>query len=166
MSHQIPDFREPGAAERLFTKAFGLLVGLGLGLPHNYLLEVRGRKSGRVYATPVNVLELDGRRFLVAGRGRTQWVRNVEVTGEVTLRKGRTSRVFRVRAVRDADKVEVLSAYLHRFRRTVQRFFPVRAGSPPAAFRTVADRYPVFELHQSGDPPEWIPIRPVGWRTT
>lgn len=166
MSQQMPEFREPGGVERLFNKAFGLLVGLGLGLPHNYLLEVRGRKSGRIHSTPVNVLELDGRRFLVAGRGRTQWVRNVEVTGEVRLKKGRTARVFRVRSVGDADKLEVLSAYLDRFRPTVQRYFPIRAGSPPAAFRGVADRYPVFELHMSGDPPEWIPMRPVGWKPT
>lgn len=166
MIEHVPEFREPSALERLFNKAVGLLVGLGLGLPHNYLLEVRGRKTGRVYSTPVNVLEVGGRQFLVAGRGRTQWVRNAEVTGEVVLKKGRTSRVFRVRPVRDAEKLEVLSAYLDRFRPTAQRYFPVRAGSPPAAFRAVADRYPVFELHHAGDPPEWIPIRPEGWRTT
>jgi hypothetical protein len=49
-------------------------VGLGLGLPPHYLLQVRGRRTGRVYSTPVNVLDLRGRRFLVAGRGRTQLV--------------------------------------------------------------------------------------------
>jgi len=48
--------------DRMVNRAFGLLVKLGLGLPHNYLLEVRGRKSGRVYSTPVNLLELDGKR--------------------------------------------------------------------------------------------------------
>ncbi len=166
MTEQEPEFREPSALERLFNKAFGLLVGLGLGLPHNYLLEVRGRKTGRLHCTPVNVLDLGGRQFLVAGRGRTQWVRNLEAAGEVTLKKGRNSQVFRVRVVRDAEKLEVLSAYLDRFRPTVQRYFSVRAGSPPSAFRTVADRYPVFEIHRSGDPPEWIPIRRARWRPT
>jgi deazaflavin-dependent oxidoreductase (nitroreductase family) len=139
-------FQTPSGAERMFNRLFGLLVGLGLGLHHNYLLQVRGRKTGRVRSTPVNVLDLDGKRWLVAGRGRTQWVRNAEVAGEVVLRKGWRRQVVRVRPVPDADKPRILSAYLDRFTLTVQRYFPVRAGSPAAEFARVADRYPVFEL--------------------
>jgi F420H(2)-dependent quinone reductase len=142
----VPGFLEPSRLERVFNAAFGILVGLGLGLRHNYLLQVRGRKTGRVYATPVNVLELAGRRFLVAGRGRTQWVRNAEVTGEVVLKKGRSSRRFRIRPILSDEKPAILSAYLDRFRLTVQRYFPVRAGSGPEAFTQLVDRYPVFEL--------------------
>jgi hypothetical protein len=89
MNPEIPSFRRATPIERMFNRAFGLVVGLGFGLPHNYLLEVRGRKTGRIYATPVDVLDLGGRRFLVAPRGQTQWVRNAEVAGEVTLKKGR-----------------------------------------------------------------------------
>jgi deazaflavin-dependent oxidoreductase (nitroreductase family) len=139
-------FRPPTAAERIFNRAFGVLVGLGLGLRHSYLLQVRGRTSGRTYATPVNVLELHGRRWLVAPRGRTQWVRNVEVAGEVVLRRGWRRQRVRVRPVADADKPEILAAYLDRFRFTVQRYFPVGAGAAPAEFVPVAVRYPVFEL--------------------
>ena len=73
-----PAFRAPGRLEQLFNRAYGSLVGLGLGFPHSYLLEVRGRKSGRTYSTPIDLLELNGKRFLVAPRGRTQWVRNAE----------------------------------------------------------------------------------------
>ncbi len=68
----------------MFSRTFGVLVGLGLGLRHNYLLQVRGRKTGRIYSTPVNALDLKGQRFLVAGRGRTQWLRNAESGGEVS----------------------------------------------------------------------------------
>lgn len=140
------EFRRPSASERVFNKAFGVLVGLGLGLRHNYLLQVEGRRTGRVYSTPVNVLELDGKRLLVAPRGRTQWVRNAETAGAVTLRRGWSRRRFRVRAVPSADKPRILSAYLDRYRLTVQRYFPVRAGAGPAAFTELVDRYPVFEL--------------------
>jgi len=146
----MPDFLEPNPLERIFNRAFGALVGLGLGLPHNYLLEVSGRKTGQVRATPVNVLELDGKRFLVAGRGRTQWVRNAEVAGAVVLRKGWRRRTFRLRPLAGREKLAVLSAYLDRFRLTVKRYFPIPAGSPPAAFIEVVDRYPVFELIASG----------------
>jgi deazaflavin-dependent oxidoreductase (nitroreductase family) len=139
-------FQAPSATERMLNRAFGLLVGLGLGLRHNYLLQVRGRTTGRVYATPVNVLELHGRRWLVAGRGRTQWVRNAEAAGEVVLRKGRRRERCRLRPVPDAEKPEILRAYLDRFAPTVQRYFPVKAGTAAEAFAPVAARYPVFEL--------------------
>lgn len=152
MNERIPAFTEPSAAERMFSKAFGALLGLGLGRRHNFLLLVRGRRTGRVHATPVNVLQLRGKRFLVAGRGRTQWVRNAEMAGEVALRRGRWSQTFRARPVPDAEKPEILSAYLGRFRLTVQRYFPVRAGSVPAALADFVERYPVFELIPTSDP--------------
>ncbi len=146
----MPDFLEPSPLERVFNRVFGVLVGLGLGLRHNYLLQVRGRRTGRVYSTPVNVLELTGQRFLVAPRGRTQWVRNAEAAGEVVLEKGRTRERFRLRPVPREEKPAILSAYLDRFRPTVQRYFPVPAGSGPEALANLADRYPVFELLPSG----------------
>jgi hypothetical protein len=48
--------------------------------------------------------------------------------------------------VADADKPRILSAYLDRFSLTVQRYFPLSAGSPATEFARVADRYPVFEV--------------------
>ena len=123
-----------------------MLVGLGLGLPHNYLLQVRGRRSGRLYATPVDVLTYADTRFVVAGRGNTQWARNVRASGQVVLRKGFRREELRARELPDAEKPPVLKAYLDRFKLTVQRYFPVRAGSPAADFVTLAPRYPVFEL--------------------
>ncbi len=52
----------------------------------------------------------------------------------------------------DAEKPAVLKAYLDRFKLTVQRYFPVRAGSPTADFVTLAPRYPVFELIPTARP--------------
>ena len=146
MNSNLPSFRKPTPAERALNQVFGFLVGLGFGLAHHHLLEVRGRKSGRIYSTPVDLLEFRGRRFLVGGRGWTQWARNAEAAGEVTLKKGRTRQTFRLRPVPDPEKPEILKAYLDRFKLTVQRFFPVPAGSPPEAFAGLAGRYPVFEL--------------------
>src|SRR2546429_4328137 len=118
-------FHAPSGLERVFNRIYGLLVGLGLGFSYNYLLEVRGRKSGRTYSTPIDLLELNGKRYLVAPRGRTQWVRNAEAAGEVMLKKGRTRQRFRLRALADSEKPEVLKAYLDTFRREVQQYFPV-----------------------------------------
>lgn len=146
MNRDIEHFNQPNRLERALNKSFGFLVGLGLGLPHNYLLQVRGRKSGRVYSTPVNVLTRDGKRFLVAGRGYTQWVRNAIANGTVSLKKGRWSEEFTLRVISEEEKPEILKAYLDRFKLTVQRYFPVPAGSPAEAFRPLTGRYPVFEL--------------------
>jgi deazaflavin-dependent oxidoreductase (nitroreductase family) len=146
MNSTLPAFRPPTAPERVFNRVFGFLVGHGLGFSYNYLLEVRGRKSGRIYSTPIDLLELGGKRYLVAPRGRTQWVRNAESTGEITLKKGSTRQRFRLRSISDADKPEILKAYLDTFKREVQRYFPVPAGSPPAAFVNLAESYPAFEL--------------------
>ena len=139
-------YERPTVMERGFNRAFGVLVGLGLGMRHNYLLEVRGRRTGQIHAMPVSVLDLNRRRVLVAGRGRTHWVRNAEAAGEVALKKGRVRARYRLRTVPDVEKPELLKAYVDRFTTTVQRYFPVPAGSPAAAFAAVASRYPVFEL--------------------
>jgi deazaflavin-dependent oxidoreductase (nitroreductase family) len=139
-------FDPPGAGERVFSKLFGLLVGFGLGASHHFLVEVRGRKTGRRYSTPVDVLTLEARRYLVAPRGYTQWVRNASAAGTVVLRKGRRHEECTLRALVADEKPLVLKAYLDRYKLAVQRYFPVPAGSPPEAFRPYVDRYPAFEL--------------------
>lgn len=141
-----PAFRQPTTIESAFNRVFGFLVGIGLGTRHNYLLQVRGRKSGRLYSTPIYLVEIGGQRFLVAPRGRTQWVRNAEAAGEVTLKKGSFRQTFRLRAIPDSDKPQYLKAYLDSFKTTVQRYFPIPAGSQIEAFASVAENYPVFEL--------------------
>ncbi len=139
-------FNEPTFIDRSINKIFGLLVGLGLGLRHNYLLQVRGRKSGRIYSTPVDVLDRSGKRYLVAPRGYTQWVRNAIASGGVSLKKGRQSEEFALRVLSDDEKPEILKSYLDSYKLTVQRYFPVPAGSPSEAFLPFSGDYPAFEL--------------------
>jgi len=141
-----PLFREPSAAERFFNRTFGVLVGWGLAPGHMRLLEVRGRKSGKIYQTPVDLLEFNGGQYLVAPRGRTQWVRNAEAAGEIVLKRGGQRRRYRLRGVEARERAPYLKAYLDRFKTEVQRYFPVPAGSPPEALTAVAENYPVFEL--------------------
>jgi len=146
MNSSLPSFRAPSATERVFNRIFGFVVGVGLGFSYNYLLQVRGRKSGKIYSTPIDLLELGGKRFLVAPRGHTQWVRNAEAAGEVTLKKGSRRQKFGLRALSDQEKPEILKAYLDQFRREVQSYFPVPAGSAGEAFRELVQSYPAFEL--------------------
>ncbi|HUK47862.1 MAG TPA: nitroreductase family deazaflavin-dependent oxidoreductase [Terriglobales bacterium] len=135
----------PSSGEKFFNRAFGFLAGLGLAPSFIYLLEVRGRKSGKLYSTAVNVLEINDKQFLVAPRGRTQWVRNAEAAGEITLKRG-TRRKFRLRPLADSEKPEVLKAYLTNYKSAVQRFFPIKPGARLEEFADIAAGYPVFEL--------------------
>ena len=147
---QAQHFVKPSLTERIFNRLFAVAIGFGMGLGHNYVLEVRGRKSGRIFSAPVDLLEVGGRRYLVAPRGETNWVRNARAAGRVTLRKGRRRDEFAVREVGVAQRPELLKAYLDRFALTVQRYFPLPRESPVSEFASIAERYPVFELTPAG----------------
>ena len=146
MSPDPTAFEKPSPGEFLFNRAVGFFIGLGLGFRHNYVLQVPGRKSGKLYSTPVDVLSLGDHQYLVAPRGNTQWVRNARVAGRVILKKGTRRTEFELKAVPEAQRPELLKAYLDRFKLSVGRFFPIPPGSPAAAFAPLASRYPVFEL--------------------
>jgi deazaflavin-dependent oxidoreductase (nitroreductase family) len=139
-------YEAPTSTELFFGRVLGFLVGIGICPSYNYLLEVRGRKSGKIQSTPVNLLEVNGRQFLVAPRGRTQWVRNAEAAGEVTLKKRSERRKLRLRTLDDSEKPELLKTYLTRYRVAVHKFFPVAPDSPVEAFADIAADYPAFEL--------------------
>lgn len=141
-------FERPGRIDDFFNRVIRALLRLGLAPSHIRLLEVRGRKSGNVYSLPVDLLVKGERLFLVAPRGRTQWVRNAEAHGEVILRRGKHRDQYRLSAVPESEKPAILKAYLDGFHREVQRFFPIRAGSPVEEFLSLADRYPAFELQR------------------
>lgn len=140
-------YQKPSALERLFGRALAGAVRIGLVRGHFYVLEVRGRSSGRMISLPVDPLDVAGRRYLVSARGNTQWVRNARAAGEIALvRAGRRQR-YALRELPTEARPEILEAYLDRFAGEVQRFFPVPRGSPAAAFTALAAEYPVFELH-------------------
>jgi len=132
--------------DRLFNRAVGALASRGWTTGDYVQLSVVGRKSGKRYSTPVNPLEYGARRYLVAPRGWTQWVRNALAAGEVTIKHGQSEQRFGVRLVPAGERAPLLGAYLERYRVTVQRYFSVRAGAELSAFEAIADQHPVFEL--------------------
>ena len=142
----VPSFQKPSTLERAFNRLFGLLVGVGFGLSHNYVLIVRGRKSGELFSTPVNLLLVDGRNYLIAPRGNTQWVRNARSEGEIWLQKGRSQQRFRVREIGDDEKPRLLKLYLDEFHMTVQRYFSIPVRSSLESFVGIASQTPTFEL--------------------
>lgn len=146
MSPPLDKFRPPSRFEHWFNALVALLAKLGITFRDGYRLIVKGRKSGKEFAVAVTVLSLDGKQYLVAPRGETQWVRNVRVAEQVRLEKGTSVTKHHAQEIYDEQKLVVLSAYLSEYRKAVQRYFPVPAGSAPEAFKSIAGSFPTFLL--------------------
>jgi len=112
------------------------------------VLEVRGRASGEPRTNPVNVLTIEGRQYLVAPRGETQWVRNVRADkGRCVLILGRGRADYLATEVADDAKVAILRAYLKRWKAEVGVFFGgVGPDSTDAELAAIAPRHPIFVL--------------------
>ena len=141
-----PGYLEPGALERFFGRALVFLVRNGLVRGHFYVLDVRGRRSGKTISLPVDPLDLGGQRYLVCARGNSNWVRNARAAGEITLVRAMRRRRYATCELPADSRPPILKAYLDHFASEVQRFFPVPKGSPVEVFNDLAPRYPVFAL--------------------
>ena len=141
-----PSYLKPGAVERIFGRLLTFFVRIGLVRGHFYVLEVRGRRSGRTISPPVDPIEFQGRGYLICARGNSNWVRNARTAGEVVLVRAMRRRHYAVRELPPGKRSPILKAYLDRFAGEVQRFFPVPKGSSVEAFNDLAPHYPVFEL--------------------
>lgn len=142
-------YRPPGFLMRhVFNRVVAATTRAGLSVWGSRVLRVRGRSSGQWRSTPVNVLQLEGRRYLVAPRGETQWVRNLRAAGGGELVLGRRVEPFRATEVADEEeKITVLRAYLKRWRAEVGVFFEgVSAQSAHSDLARIAPRHPVFRL--------------------
>ena len=84
---------------------------------------VRGRTTGQWRTVPVNVLELEGQRYLVAPRGESQWARNRRATGRGEIRWRSRTEAFQVTEVPDREKPRVIEAYRARWGPQANRSF-------------------------------------------
>lgn len=141
-------YLKPGWFTRnVFNQIVAGLTGVGVSVLGSRTLAVRGRKSGEWRTTPVNLLTFEGRRYLVAPRGETQWVRNLRVAGEGELRLGRSAEPFAAIEVADDDKPAILRAYLKRWKAEVGMFFQgVGPDAPDSELRRIGPGHPVFEV--------------------
>lgn len=137
----------PKTNSTFFNDLVGRLAARGVSVLGTRLLAVRGRKSGEWRTNPVNLLTVDGQRYLVAPRGHTQWVRNLRVAGTGELRLGRRVETFVPTELADADKPAILRAYLKRWKFEVGVFFDgVDHTATDEQLLAIAPGYPVFKL--------------------
>jgi len=125
----------------------GALVGkLGLNLGGAEMLDVVGRKSGNVHAVPVNPVEVDGQRYLFSPRGETAWVKNIRVSREGALRRGRSVERFAVEELPDTEKAPIIRAYLDRWYWQVGKLVNVPKDADLATLQGIAPNHPVFRI--------------------
>ena len=125
-----------------------------LGIAPNYMvmLEVQGRRSGRVIRLPLVMVVIDGERYLVSMLGvKAEWVRNVKAAGnQATLHHGRRE-VVRLEEVAAAQRAPILKAYLQRAP-GARPHIPVHKDAPLAEFEQVAAQFLVFRVVVAGIP--------------
>ena len=140
-------YRRPGwFVSTVFNRLIKGANRLGVSPAGAQTLAVRGRKSGEIRTNPVNPFEIDGRTYLLAPRGTTQWVRNLRAAGVGEIREGRRARRFRAAEVADADKLPLLRLYLDRWALEAKDFLEVEADAPDERLREIAPRHPAFVL--------------------
>jgi deazaflavin-dependent oxidoreductase (nitroreductase family) len=74
-------------------------------------LTVRGRRSGRPITTPLIPFDYEGARYLVAGGGETQWVRNLRAAGQGHLKIRGRDEDFRAVELQGAERDRIVAAF-------------------------------------------------------
>ena len=144
--YQRPDW----FTKNVFNRTVAILTRMGVSVWGSRVLRVRGRKTGEWHSSPVNLLTYQGKQYLVAPRGHTQWVRNIRVSGTGELVLGNKIQRFRATEIPDDEKVPILRDYLKRWKFEVGIFFGgVSAESSDSELRRIAPDHPVFRV----DPP-------------
>jgi len=142
--YKRPDWFTRNVMNRLMNG----LTRLGVSVRGSRVLEHRGRTTGKLHHTPVNLLTIEGTRYLVAPRGETQWVRNVRhAGGHLVLILGRRRQLCTATEIPVSDSVPILRDYLRRWKFETGMFFDgVSPDSTDAEWAAVASRHPVFAL--------------------
>jgi deazaflavin-dependent oxidoreductase (nitroreductase family) len=146
-------YQAPGWFTRhVFNQIVAGLTRIGISVRGSRVLEVKGRTTGQPRRTPVNLLNLDGKRYLVAPRGETQWVRNLRAgDGTLALLLGRKREELTATEVTGEAKIPVLRAYLEHWKAETGVFF---GGVGPDAsddkLAEIAPDHPAFLLNRKG----------------
>ena len=138
-----------GVARRIVNGIIRTLLRMGWGPARTYLLVTRGRTTGRLYRTPVTLVEQGSRRWLVAPYGEVGWVRNARAAGTVTLERGRRAETLRLAELGPRDSAPILRQYVREVPIT-RPYFDTTPESSLDAFTAEAPRHPVFELLAGG----------------
>jgi hypothetical protein len=131
---------------RRLARLWARIIRLGL-LPRRWVvLEVVGRRSGRIVGFPLGMADWQGQWYLVPMLGeQCNWVRNVRAAGgQATLRRRRAI-PCRLVEVSASQRAPILKRYLAKAP-GARPHIPVDRHAPLAEFEAISSRYPVFRV--------------------
>src|SRR5262245_584333 len=113
---------DPRPPPRWMVRLNSAILRRGVAIGSQYLLTVRGRRSGRPRSTPISIAVIGGSRYIVAAFADAAWVGNVRAAQGATLtRAGKVEEVM-LTELPIADRGPILRAFLQQVRGGV-RFF-------------------------------------------
>jgi deazaflavin-dependent oxidoreductase (nitroreductase family) len=136
-------------AVRLVNNFMQTLIHLNLAPKGMHILTVQGRKSGRLYSTPVTLVEGESQRWLVSPYGEVPWVQNARMAKTVTLTRGKRTEKVDLVEIEPVESAPILKKYLA-LEPITNSYFDIGADSDEAAFVAEAPRHPVFRLRSAG----------------
>jgi deazaflavin-dependent oxidoreductase (nitroreductase family) len=126
------------------------LLRAGPLLGPNALITIRGRKSGVPRTTPIALVEVDGKRWVIGTFGETNWVRNLRAARAATLTVGRKRDEVVAHELDVEDRAtffrDVIGPYVRRIRIGGLLLSVLGAKDVLEDPRTAAEHRPVFEL--------------------
>jgi len=138
---------QPPPVFRMANKVVSTLIRTGLPSGPNYVLTVRGRKSGQPRTTPLAVIEHDHVRYIISVYGVTDWVRNLRAAGEGTLTRGRRQEAITVTELPPSEAAPILKALFSRRPGFLNAYFATTATSSLEEFERDAISHPVFRVN-------------------
>lgn len=140
-------YDEPNRTAQVTNTVFRWLAEVGISIAGTRAIRVTGRRTGQPRDVVVNVLDLDGREFLVSPRGNTQWARNARAAGRIEMGPRWNRQTVDLVEVADDAKPELLKHYLDRWFWEVKGHIGgLTPESSPTQRAAVAPSIPVFEL--------------------
>ena len=134
------------AVVRFANQIATLAMKIGIAPKYQFILSVRGRKSGRIYSTPVYIMEDNSKRLLVSPYGEVAWVINARAVGKITLTKGAESKEYKIDELSSKESAPILKKYLA-LAPITQPYFDAKPDAPLESFLAEASRHPVFKLN-------------------
>jgi len=130
---------------RFVNKMIARMIRWNIAPPRTYLMTVRGRKTGKLYSTPVTLIERDEQRWLVSPYGEVNWVKNARAAGEVSLSRGGKTETCSLHELDLKESAVVVKEYLT-IEGFVRPYFDGGPDSPIEAFEAEEAQRPVFRL--------------------
>ncbi len=110
------------------------------------VLDVIGRKSGRIVSFPLVMVTVDGRRYLASMLGdNAQWVRNIRASGGKAVLRSSGREDVHLEEIPANQRAPILKAYLQ-IASGARPHVPVDKDAPLAEFEKIAAAFPVFRL--------------------